>query len=146
MTAIPDFPAVDILMTHGPPKYILDGVAGGNNGGCEHLRRAVRRGKPRLHYFGHIHRGWGARRAVYGEGEGTASGGDSDGIDGDDGMELMPPEFIGENQCRRKGYVTVNLDGLTHGEQTLFLNAAIMDEDGETSNAPWLIHLDLPMA
>lgn len=67
-------------------------------------------------------------------------------IEGYDGMELMPPEFIGKNQCRRKGYASVNLDGLTHGEQTLFLNAAIMDDNDEPSNAPWLVYLDLPIA
>ena len=131
-SAIPDFPVIDILMTHGPPKYILDDTAESNSGGCEHLRRAVRRSKPRIHCFGHIHRGWGARRAVY----------DEDGAD--DGLELMPPKFVGKNQCKRKGYATVNLDALEHGKQTLFLNAAIMDDENEPSNAPWAISLDLP--
>ena len=36
---------VDIVMTHGPPKGILDGCSNGNVG-CTNLLRAVRRVKP----------------------------------------------------------------------------------------------------
>ena len=57
---VPDFPGVDILITHGPPKYILDHARDGSSAGCEYLRRALCRAKPRLHCFGHIHEGHGA--------------------------------------------------------------------------------------
>ncbi|MFA6093461.1 MAG: metallophosphatase domain-containing protein [Elusimicrobiota bacterium] len=63
---------VDILMTHGPPHGILDGVTRFNedlypsdeslftkNLGCEALLEALRRVKPRFHVFGHIHEGYG---------------------------------------------------------------------------------------
>jgi predicted phosphodiesterase len=51
----------DILVTHTPPKYHLDlplrkGI------GCEHLLAEVRRVKPALHVFGHVH--WGAGQEV----------------------------------------------------------------------------------
>ena len=49
---IPD--AVDIVMTHGPPKGILDWCPEGNVG-CNNLLQAIRRVKPRMHCFGHIH-------------------------------------------------------------------------------------------
>lgn len=55
---IPSFPDIDIIMTHGPPKDIMDDCAQGHQG-CENLLRAVRRAKPRLHCFGHIHEGYG---------------------------------------------------------------------------------------
>lgn len=55
---VPDFPDVDILMTHGPPKGILDGCPQGNVG-CRNLLRALRRAKPLMHCFGHIHEGNG---------------------------------------------------------------------------------------
>lgn len=57
---IPD--DTDILITHGPPEGILDGVQNFfhdpndmTSVGCPHLREAVRRVKPKLHVFGHIH-------------------------------------------------------------------------------------------
>lgn len=46
-------------MTHGPPKYILDGTRDGCNGGCEHLLQAINRMKSKLHCFAHIHAGYG---------------------------------------------------------------------------------------
>ncbi len=52
----------DILITHGPPFGILDQVSFSSKGrgvekfaGCEELREAMFRIKPKLHVFGHIH-------------------------------------------------------------------------------------------
>lgn len=59
---------VDILVTHGPPMGILDGIptAFGDDGdpapmhvGCADLLEAVQRVRPRMHLFGHIHEGYG---------------------------------------------------------------------------------------
>jgi Icc-related predicted phosphoesterase len=47
-------PALDILVTHGPPLGILDGGQG-----CAALRRAVVRLRPKLHCFGHVHGAYG---------------------------------------------------------------------------------------
>ncbi len=64
-------PGIDVLVTHGPPHGIRDRVQGvmarslglamghGPRVGCEELREAVRRVRPRLHVFGHIHEGYG---------------------------------------------------------------------------------------
>jgi len=52
---------VDILVTHTPPKYHLD-LPLPTGLGCEHLLAEVRRVKPALHVFGHVH--WGAGRTV----------------------------------------------------------------------------------
>ncbi len=57
---IPD--DMDILITHGPPNGILDEVPRKyfvENTGCEELRKRVEQIKPKLHVFGHIHRGYG---------------------------------------------------------------------------------------
>ncbi len=59
---IPD--DTDILITHGPPHGILDGVIDRWMGtieavGCEELLPVVQRIKPRAHIFGHIHAGYG---------------------------------------------------------------------------------------
>jgi predicted phosphodiesterase len=45
----------DVLITHGPPFGILDTTSRGEPVGCEELLGAVRRVRPRLHVFGHIH-------------------------------------------------------------------------------------------
>lgn len=45
---------VDVLVTHGPPKYHLDLPAAL---GCEHLLDEVWRVQPPLHVFGHVHAG-----------------------------------------------------------------------------------------
>lgn len=47
---------IDVLITHTPPHGVLDEPR--NNSiylGCPHLRDELRRIKPRLHVFGHIH-------------------------------------------------------------------------------------------
>ena len=70
---------LDVLITHGPPKFILDGVerygygqtfpAGEKN--VEHcgdgmLASKVIANKPKYHIFGHIHEGYGRFTAEYG--------------------------------------------------------------------------------
>ena len=67
-SVVPDHDAIDVMVTHGPPGGILDLnwkprlEIPGEHCGCDHLRRAVERCKPRLHCFGHIHEAWGAVR------------------------------------------------------------------------------------
>ncbi|KAH8147033.1 uncharacterized protein LAJ45_08832 [Morchella importuna] len=51
----------DILITHGPPKYHLDGPLS-TSSGCEHLRQAIWTIRPLLHVFGHIHQSRGVER------------------------------------------------------------------------------------
>lgn len=57
----------DILVTHGPPMGILDLVKHpwssnkDQNVGCEKLMQAVKKIKPKLHIFGHIHEGRGVK-------------------------------------------------------------------------------------
>lgn len=46
---------LDVLVTHGPPLGVLDGAEHGGKTGCPLLRDAVRRVRPRIHAFGHIH-------------------------------------------------------------------------------------------
>lgn len=54
---IPD--DTDVLITHGPPHGILDTVHSGREVGCEALRDALPRIRPRVHVFGHIHEAHG---------------------------------------------------------------------------------------
>jgi Icc-related predicted phosphoesterase len=50
----------DILITHGPPKGILDRCYDGFSAGCEDLLNKIHEIKPLVHLFGHIHEGYGA--------------------------------------------------------------------------------------
>jgi len=60
-------PKCDALITHGPPWGVLDYVKdGAPHLGCEELGEAVGRAKPQVHIFGHIHGGYGERRAPNG--------------------------------------------------------------------------------
>ena len=132
---------IDIVMTHGPPKYLLDATADGRSPGCEHLRRAIARTQPRLHCFGHIHRGYGAQRIEYDNMKTPA--------DDPDCINVLPKEWVGKNQAKRKGYACLppnSADEFRKSKaQTLVVNAAIMDEDNEPGNAPWMVELELPV-
>ena len=61
----------DVLITHGPPRGILDAVstpAGLRNEGCDDLRERIAslaaNGRLKAHLFGHIHSGYGRRDEV----------------------------------------------------------------------------------
>ena len=49
----------DILITHGPPKGILDKTKRGEEAGCEELLKKVLEVQPKIHVFGHIHEAYG---------------------------------------------------------------------------------------
>ena len=53
----------DILITHGPPFGILDQTPAGDFAGCGELRKKVEEIRPKLHIFGHIHQGYGKKKA-----------------------------------------------------------------------------------
>lgn len=54
---IPD--DTELLITHGPPYSILDRTFFGEPVGCEELLPAVKKIRPRVHVFGHIHEAYG---------------------------------------------------------------------------------------
>ncbi|KAK0636255.1 Metallo-dependent phosphatase-like protein [Bombardia bombarda] len=65
-----DVPAnTDIVVTHTPPRNHCDALADGRALGCEELRRALWRVRPRLHVCGHVHHGRGAERVTWEEEE-----------------------------------------------------------------------------
>lgn len=55
---IPD--NVDVLITHNPPKGILDYGISGSNLGSQSLLDRSRIVKPKIHVFGHIHEAYGS--------------------------------------------------------------------------------------
>lgn len=124
-------------MTHGPPQYILDSTPDGRSAGCEHLRRALERTKPTLHYFGHIHKSYRAQRVEYKE--------MSTRKEGEDLIIPIAKEWVGKNQAKKKGFASLppgSLESFRAGGQTLCINAAMEGEQGKLENAPWIVDLD----
>jgi hypothetical protein len=138
--------------------------------GCPHLLRAVIRAKPLIHCFGHIHEAWGAERVSWSDKTENSNSSNSSSSSKlwkkqkkkaetiqqwkDHGWEshVKSVEEInchGEHVMQRRAvFVDASEEGgreLKRGEQTLMLNAAIMDKDNNPVHAPFLIHLDLPI-
>jgi Icc-related predicted phosphoesterase len=55
-------PDTMVLITHSPPKGILDFGCSGQNSGSESLLDRIKEIKPKIHIFGHIHEGYGIRK------------------------------------------------------------------------------------
>jgi hypothetical protein len=132
------------MMTHGPPMGILDTARTGENVGCEHLLRAARRCKPRLHCFGHIHEAWGAQRVKWKESE---------------ELDVKMEEHVAESeqfQVNMEDYVESRAVGIDiskeggaevrFGKETLMINASIMTLKYKPWNSPWLVDMDLERA
>ncbi|KAJ8064024.1 hypothetical protein OCU04_007865 [Sclerotinia nivalis] len=117
---MPGFPGVDIVMTHGPPKGIRDECKDGHQG-CENILRAIKRARPLMHCFGHIHEGYGANKIVW----------DNEMKEESDLVNDYPQ--------------AMNIP-VESGEETLMVNAAIMDGEHQPNNAPWVINLELPFS
>lgn len=57
--------ATNVLITHGPPRGFGDRTSVQGRSGCDDLLQAVRRLKPALHLFGHIHEDGGFFRGEH---------------------------------------------------------------------------------
>lgn len=157
----------DVAVTHGPPKGVLDLTASKQRGGCEHLFTAVARARPRLHCFGHIHEGWGAKLAAW-RGE-EASEDPSHFSDIDNGSSTLveslatlkpgkcdTPQQAHDKKEEFRRLAKQGFRGASHcsddehplipGRHTLFVNAAVEAlEDGEVQ-LPWVVDIELPRA
>lgn len=156
-------PDTDIVMTHGPPKGIMDMTYGRERAGCPALFTAVSRSRPKLHCFGHIHEGWGAKLVTW-KGTGTAAAPTHfTAIDNErspviekfaslrkgnyDGPETVAERAtklrrLAQDRCAITSHCAEDEYPLQSGEQTLFVNASI--EGGEEfRQRPWLVDLEL---
>ena len=120
------------VLTHGPPHTILDKTLRGDNAGCPHILKAVKRVRPRLHCFGHIHEGWGAEKHHWENGKVRKFFQDK---------EIAPKDRCCDLTCSNNG-----LEPLVFGKETLFVNASILNGAYRPVNAPWLVDLDLPVS
>ncbi|CZS93169.1 related to metallophosphoesterase domain-containing protein 2 [Rhynchosporium agropyri] len=122
---IPSFPSIAIMMTHGPPRGILDECVDGHIG-CDNLLRAVKRARPKMYCFGHIHEGYGAKLVTWRETESGSTRANN-----------------GKPQVNKYPISSSSKVGIDFGTETLMVNAAIMNEKNQPANDPWIFDLDL---
>lgn len=131
---------VTVMVTHGPPRGILDKTVRGEDVGCDDLMKAVSRCRPVLHCFGHIHEAWGVDVRRW-----------PDGTKDDANVGIVHPKEVTNNLVPNLGEGTqsvslVDAGAIEHGKQTVFLNASIMDIRYSPCQWPWLVKLHLPKA
>ena len=121
---------IDIVMTHGPPHGILDKVTHQTRGtekhlGCETLLEEIKRVKPIMHCFGHIHEGNDIQLQIWDRWH--------------DGKELE----VHTKMAGRRREDNAMEYRVVRGASTLMVNAAVMTEDYRPDNPPWLVELPL---
>ncbi|KAH6962187.1 Metallo-dependent phosphatase-like protein [Ilyonectria sp. MPI-CAGE-AT-0026] len=157
----------DVVITHGPPRGVMDMAESRKRVGCPDLFAAVARKRPRLHCFGHIHEGWGAKLVSWRE---KTSDIPSHFIDIDNNKSVLIENLSGlerskyddddtalekvnkskaslKDRCCRTSHCSGDDNLLTNGKQTLFVNASIKGgTDDQPMQLPWLVDIELPPA
>ncbi|KAL8860828.1 MAG: hypothetical protein Q9178_002858 [Gyalolechia marmorata] len=146
---IPD--DVDIIMTHGPPQGVLDECPAGSVG-CPNLLHAVKRVRPMMHCFGHIHEASGAEIVDWkdrGEVEAGMGAWENGELGREEWKRSAVHEYFEEAEIRNpypEAFEWTERRGYRKGETTLAVNASILDSHYRPSNPPWRIRLDLKRA
>lgn len=112
-------------MTHGPAYGLLDLTSRNERAGCSKVAEAVQRCKPKLHCFGHIHEAYGARLVS---------------LNGDGAHETKETTCSHED---RDGSSWIDAKDVVEREQSLVINAAMLDDEGGCTQAPWVVDLQL---
>lgn len=132
---IPNFPSIDIVMTHTAPLGVWDHTDKGGNVGCANLLRAMQRARPLLHCYGHIHEARGALLASWKPRHRRAGG--------EGAADLREPVFERRRQLPDT-YPTPVDCAVDFGHETLMVNASVMDANKMLRNRPYIFELDLP--
>ncbi|PPJ52370.1 hypothetical protein CBER1_10744 [Cercospora berteroae] len=150
--------AVDIAITHGPAKGVLDYTDSRTRAGSASLFAAIARAKPRVHCFGHIHEAWGAKKVTW-RSELSEEPSHFTDIDQDESeliaslATLRKGKFDSEDDIARKASKRYEYEAqgscgtsteIRKGEQTLFVNAAIEGSEEGDQHLPWLVEIELP--
>lgn len=142
-----------MVLTHGPPRGILDIASSGSRAGCHRLFEAVARSRPRLHCFGHIHEAWGAKLVTWRK---TVSDTPNHFADIDHEKSSVSATLatmaraqadLGVHDAGPFGCHTSHCAGdpnpLRRGLQTLFVNAAVEGLGEVPIQLPWLVDIKL---
>ncbi|KAK3670299.1 hypothetical protein LTR78_009853 [Recurvomyces mirabilis] len=151
---------VDVVITHGPPNGVLDYTDSQTRSGCPGLFAAVARARPRLHCFGHIHEGWGAKRVTWRDTPSDQPSHFTD-IDNDESHVVQNLAGLRANRYDDTAGIATKKETLDKYMKqryypakeelckdinTLFVNAAIQGPEEGTWQLPWLVEIKLPRA
>ncbi|KAK3719527.1 hypothetical protein LTR37_004385 [Vermiconidia calcicola] len=150
--------SVDVVITHGPPKGVLDYADSKQRAGSQSLFAAIARARPSMHCFGHIHEAWGAKKVTW-RSEISETPSHFTDIDNDestvietlagprdnkfDSTDIANQKQQKRTEYNKTGYCAVE-SSPKRGTQTLFVNAAIESLIEKEQQLPWIINLDLP--
>ena len=158
--------SVDVAISHGPPKGIMDYTNDRQRAGSSELFAAVARARPRLHCFGHIHEGWGAKIVTWRD-QPTQTPSHFTDIDNDkstviEKLSAITPsrfdtpeiklekekrlKYHRQERCCSTSHCSGDSSPLELGNQTLFVNASIEGTEEQPMQLPWLVDLELPPA
>lgn len=123
---------------------VMDATTTGAHVGCEHLLRAARRCKPKLHCFGHIHEGWGAQKVRWNNNSQLD-------VKIEEHIQFADAVALDWEAMRNERAASVDIGqgsdtAVEFGRETLMVNASIMNVRYKPWNAPWLVDLDLEKA
>jgi multisite-specific tRNA:(cytosine-C5)-methyltransferase len=153
----------DIVITHSPPRGILDMTDSRQRAGSASLFAAVASARPKLHCFGHIHEGWGGKRVQWRPPAEGVTPSHFTAIDGEHSRTLATlaamaqanatrDEVMGEEEIvkyrkyQRQGYVDAGELQLGKAAQTIFVNAAIESiAENLPHHLPWIVEIDQPL-
>ncbi|CAG8903289.1 unnamed protein product [Penicillium egyptiacum] len=142
---------VDVVMTHGPPKGIMDYTNSGQHAGCPHLFKAIVRARhrPLMHCFGHIHEGWGGKLVRWRDKVSPEPSHLTD-IDNEQSVLISRLSTLrgkgNPTECSTTSNCSEYYNPLKRGSETLFINATLEGSQDLLIQPPWLVDLDLPAA
>ncbi|KAI9045266.1 putative metallophosphoesterase domain-containing protein [Aspergillus affinis] len=137
---------VDIVMTHCPPQGILDTTKTVQRAGSTDLFEAVARARPRMHCFGHIHAGWGAKLVRWRK---MVSERPSHLTDIDNGESLTIARLCELTRRGHLNHVTEPATALvilllySRVLRYFFINVAIEDSGDISGHPAWFVDLEL---
>ena len=141
----------------------MDYTESKHRAGYPDLFGAIARTRPRLHCFGHIHEGWGAKLVTW-RNQLTETPSHFTDIDSErsviveklsgfrqsrfDTTEIWRQKSMKVEACRQERCCTTthrpgDVDPLEFGKQTLFVNAAIEGTGEHPFQMPWLVEIEL---
>ncbi|OAA62108.1 Metallophosphoesterase [Cordyceps fumosorosea ARSEF 2679] len=148
----------NIVITHGPPRGILDRTDSRERAGCPDLFAAVAKVKPQIHCFGHIHEGWGAKMVAWRRRLSDKPSFLSD-IDNTASYVIEQLSTLHETMfdtsedanCKKaklerytaQKYCSASCSEKDVGK-TLFVNGSIKGDSYEDLHLPWLVDVLLP--
>lgn len=142
-------PGVDLVMTHSPPKGMLDYTDTRVRAGISSLFEAVAQAKPKVHCFGHIHEAWGGKLVAWREQIPDAPSHFTAIDNGKSRVIERKFDVIDEERLvkyQAKGYREIDDVKIGQSEQTLFVNAAIEGSKEGQQQLPWMLNIQLPQS